>query len=272
MAQETMKLIFYGADGALLDTPAVQPSMTVPLGTQTPSMDWGLYLVVVHGAGMTPTQYVQSLPGSLLASLGANATSSIGTIAQTGTETFTFVPEIVSLPTRGDGNESVTTGSNLPWNYDPVLNLKFERKPRLGSLAIEKSLTRYMADAPATFVFSIDAFESEAAAANPANAVYSNVVAITFDAPGTRQELIEEKIPVGSYVVVREVYAGANYTASGNVVATATITNANSAVTVSFANDYDGTIKQGGSIVNSFEFGESGWNWLNGPSEQEGGR
>ena len=118
--------------------------------------------------------------------------------------------------------------------------------PQYGELKIIKSLARYEDSEPATFVFDVTAVLEE-------ETVYTNVAAITL--PGDGEALLTG-IPVGAEVTVTEVYSGARYKATGDTVQQTVILSpedADAPATVSFANDYDDSLKGGHGIQNSFE-------------------
>ena len=190
---------------------------------------------------------------------------------------YSFQPYLLSLPDNYyyDGEE--VEGSDI-WVYDVETGLKPEQTPRYGDLEIIKRLTSYNETLQgASFVFSV---EAELDGEN----VYSDVVSIVFDGPGTKSVLVED-LPAGSVVTVTEVYSGAGYSPSEGTAVSQTVTIiadpigdeiTGSPVTVEFENEYDDHLNGGTSVVNHFrytpaeteegaeegQFGGGTWDWI----------
>ncbi len=179
---------------------------------------------------------------------------------------YTFNPMMISVPTK-DSAEDGSRGTAYeygPWIKEVVMNAKVSREPALGSIAVQKTIPTYEDKDPGTFVFSIVATKGKNADGTD-KVVYSDVVSITMDHPGTSDlRIIEKKIPVKSKVVVKEIYAGPMYNVAADPVevevATGEITEETTASIASFTNDYNGRHKGGGSIENRFTKGENSWN------------
>ncbi len=170
---------------------------------------------------------------------------------ETESSIYRFLPFLVSLPGNDYG-----TGGNDVWNYgdrEPVeAGLKPEKEDLYGNLSLEKKLTSYNETLKgASFVFEVKAVKA-------GRLVYSDVVSLNFDGPGSKSHVIE-KIPAGAEVTVTEVYSGAGYSEStGNPVGTA-VTEAGRTVQISFENEYDGHLNGGGTgVVNHFTYGKDG--------------
>ncbi len=160
---------------------------------------------------------------------------------------YQFIPYLISLP-----NHYGDDGGSDEWIYGdgdtPVLvALKPEREDRYGDLVIEKDLTSYHETlGGASFVYEIRAVKEDAL-------VYSDVVALNFDAPG-QKSLTVTGIPAAAEVTVTEIYTGAGYQAVGAASQTRQ-TEADRAVQVSFENEYDGSLRGGGpAVVNHFTY------------------
>ena len=97
---------------------------------------------------------------------------------------------------------------------------------------------------PATFVFQIEGTSPDG------EVVFSDVRSMIFNEAG-RQEIEINNLPVGTKVVVKEIYAGGNYKISGNDTLKVTIEADDSAAEVNFTNSYDNTFKGGGSVTNT---------------------
>ncbi|WP_165247993.1 DUF5979 domain-containing protein [Adlercreutzia sp. ZJ141] len=217
-----------------------------------PQLASGLYLLVAHGANLSAADYTTTLEDGRTA-----------TVAYSQLKECAFEPVLMSLPTHeAAAGQPLTTASGTDWLYDADTLLKPQVKPRMGSLEITKTLDRFETDGTAvdnaaTFVFSVQATDASG------NKVYDDVVSIVFNQPGSKSVLIENKIPVGANVVVREVYSGASYTVVGASEKTAVI-EADAVAHVSFENTTGNTKVHGGSVTNSFTYdkdasGTNGW-------------
>lgn len=176
--------------------------------------------------------------------------------AESDDNAYEFKPYLVSLPNNyyyGTGNDE--------WVYeltgDNAIGLKPEKSDRYGDLIINKTLDVYNAtNGGANFVFQVEATKTDVDT-NEVKVVYSNVVALTFDGPGTNSVKIE-KIPAGADVVVTEVYSGANYelTTEGKVT---TVIIAEDVVNADFANTHNGGQNGGTGLVNTFTYNDGEW-------------
>ncbi len=210
-----------------------------------PDLSCGLYLVIARGGDRE--DYVVTVENEA-------GEQSIATVAYSGEYIYTIAPALVSLPGKeaDENGDSMTSGSG-EWIYDVETDLKIQRALRYGALEITKRLASYETKDPATFVFSVEAKLKD-------KTVYSDVVSLTFTAPGEKKTLIE-KIPVGAQVTVTEVYSGAVYEPTVSAEQTAVI-EAEQAANVTFENDYNETHKGGGSVVNRFDYhSDTGWGW-----------
>ena len=183
---------------------------------------------------------------------------------------YSFTPYLISLPNNyyEEGKDTSDewvyelTGSN-------ALGLKPEKADRYGDLEINKTLGTYNATVGgATFVFQVEAKKTDVDT-EETKVVYSNVVSLTFDGPGTKRVLIED-LPAGAVVTVTEIYSGAGYTLTSEGTQSVTIVakGENSEVTadaepveVSFSNTYDEGMNGGSGVVNSFSYVDGQWTW-----------
>ncbi len=158
---------------------------------------------------------------------------------------YRFIPFLVSLPSLDSGEV---------WNYGEdaekpvIVGLKPEREDLYGDLSIEKNLLSYNETlAGASFVFEIKAVKED-------RLVYSDVVSMTFDGPGSGSLTVED-IPAGARVTVTEIYSGAGYRESTGTASRSTVIEAGDTAAVSFTNEYDGRLNGGGtSIINHFVY------------------
>ena len=245
---------------AVIETNGIEPTDSSNVAEGFADLDLGLYLVVANNA-------------------------------KSDTYEYSFIPYLISLPNNYYYNpDEASDGLQTPdeWVYNVTTSLKPERTDRYGDLVIEKNLKSFNATVGgATFVFQVEAvkdyklgLEGEA----ELKTVYSDVVALTFDAAG-KQSLTIEKIPAGAVVTVTEIYSGGSYKVTGSGEFE-TVILANEAydqvveetteevetATVTFVNDYDGSLNGGTGVVNHFEakvidedLGTIVWDWANGP-------
>ena len=163
---------------------------------------------------------------------------------------YRFTPYLVSLP----GNDYQQKGDSDAWIYQVRVSLKPSQENRYGDLEITKTLNSYNATlGGATFIFQVDAKKDDI--------VFSDVVSIVFDQPGTRTVKLAERIPAGATVTVKEVYSGASYEVVSDPEKTTTIVandpdHPGAAASVDFTNDYDERLNGGTSVVNHFIYTE----------------
>lgn len=174
--------------------------------------------------------------------------------------TYSFAPYLVSVP--GNNYDGVQNNDDT-WIYNVNVTLKPQRENRLGSLVIEKTIDTYQPRGAADrtlFVFQVEVHRTEEGAAGPEDRLYySNVVALDFDAAGTKSLEIPD-LPAGAVATVTEVYSGASYTIPVNE---ATVQSepvvADGQVRVSFTNQYNGSFNGGSGVVNHFEHNGATW-------------
>ncbi len=221
----------------------------IPAGETISELQSGLYLVIAHGEGLE--NYVQTVTDE-------SGAEKLVTVAYSSDSIYSFQPELISLPTKeADENGVVNTANSGAWIYDATAVLKPEQSPRYGTLEIQKTLDTFETDHPATCVFQVEAWTDSA----KTTSVYSNVISITFDAPGVKTALVENVIPVGSYVEVTEVYSGSVYVLDSMQTQTAEIV-ADEIVSVAFDNTYTPGGNSGGSVNNHFDYAaDTGWGW-----------
>ena len=237
----------------------------------------GLYLIIAHGSDVKNYAAV-SASGSTAANAGDGSTAAAAgtvTVANSETYAYQFSPELISIPTK-DADEAgvINTANSGNWIYDPAVTLKPSRVIRSGSLEITKTLLRY-ADRekttdgetrkitdPATFVFEVTIYKSDA---ENAPVVKHDFVSIVFDGADSGTARINN-LPVGSYVVVNEVYSSRVYDRDGEPEYSnedqLIPADGNLTLGVSFEDDYNGKNPGGGSVTNRFEFEKNnGWVW-----------
>lgn len=185
--------------------------------------------------------------------------------AQSSAYEYSFKPYLISLP-----NNYYASKHNDTWVYDITTSLKPERADRYGDLVIEKELKSFNATVGgATFIFQVDAvkdYKLGLSGKEELKTVYSDVVALAFDEAGKLSTTIE-KIPAGAVVTVKEIYSGGSYTVTGSDEFE-TVIIADEAATVTFVNDYDGSLNGGTCIVNHFEEVNGGWEKVDSPEAE----
>ena len=218
---------------------------TLQSGETFSGLDGGLYLIIARGTGLT--DYKSTTGGQLV------------TKAYSGNKCYTYLPELVALPsTAAELNGQTVTTDSGEWAYDITATLKPEENERYAPLDLVKVLTGYEKNTPATFVFEVQVYESRAAKEAGSEPIDTNVYAIDFDAAGEKQIHIADRIPIGAYVVVTELYSGSFYEPQGSTTQQFEMTEEGGRVT--FVNDYSENPPpgdNGGSIVNHFEFEKS---------------
>ncbi len=223
----------------------------IAAGEKSPGLPCGLYLVIARGEGLT--DYARQ-----------NADGKWVTQAYSATQVYSYLPELVSLPSTArdltgeldeEGNRQPVFTSDGAWEYDITAVLKPSWEPRFAPVEIVKRLLRYEDSQPASFVFRVDVYKSE----QERELVDSDVLTFTFEGPGEKRLVLSDRIPVGTYVEVTEVYSGASYTPQGPVTQ-GTVVSLEGAE-FSFVNDYDGAGNSGGAIVNRFTYENGGWSW-----------
>ena len=224
------------------------------LGKKIEGLASGLYLVLAHGKGLAdPFDTVQD---------------TVVTVADSTKYKYSFKPLLVTLPTKDgalkngvlDADKTVLTSDDGDWVYSFTAELKPSMEPNRTYFTITKDLDSYELRQTTVFVFKVNYKEID-------GTTVSIVKQMVFSSAGI-QTLRFDNIPVGTDVIVTELYSGANYdpvphtgqtlNADGTVTDTSLkniqIPPVESVVNnVTFENDYDNTDKGGGSLENSFK-------------------
>lgn len=189
---------------------------------------------------------------------------------QTDRYEYTFLPGLVSLP----GLEK-TEGAAERWNYEVSVGLKPEREPLCMDIEIEKIL-----EGNGTFpepVFFLFLVETEREAEDGSfELLCSEFVTAGFSEPGVKT-VSAGRAPVGSYVTVREVYAGASFSSVGESEKRFLAVPEEDGILykkVTFMNRYSGPFIPSTGIRNRFDTGDGeDWGWEQIPcipAEKEG--
>ncbi len=242
---------------ALENADPVTGGKGAPVYSPVGDLECGLYLLIARGNGIEDytTEITQE-----------DGAKDIATVAHSQEYTYTFAPELISLPSKQieNADETVdnTTAGNGAWQYSMNVKLKPLQERRYGPLRIIKTLESYEMGDPATFIFHITAKYN--------GKEYKDVVSITFtpeDVEGQKSYLLEDKIPVGAEVIVEEIYhGGSDYEQVAISPANGTVTitppdeaNPDNVVSVEFTNRYKDTDHGSGSVTNEFNHTENGW-------------
>ena len=169
---------------------------------------------------------------------------------ETANYEYTFAPYLVSLPdNRYSREESV---ENDDWQYDVTMGLKVEQTPRYGTLEIVKARTSIngMPVTASTCVLEINI-------ETPKGETEQRIAAADFTGTAGAGSTQVGKIPAGSKVTVKEIYAGAGYKQESGPVPAEVIIIAvgekSELVKVNFTNATDNTTTGGYGIINTFE-------------------
>ena len=249
------------------------PGMHISAGDDGKPLTAGMYLVVPHGADLSPAEYCVR---------GADESGEVHilTVATGSGREYTFQPLLLTLPILSGAEELYDieiSGSGEEFIYDARISFKYEyeeeteepekpeepeepEEPEVGSLKIIKTLRSHRVGDHASFLFSVDVRLDGIL-------IRSNIYTLSFDAAG-EQDLIIDDLPVGAEVTVAEVYSGASYVPVGPTEETVVI-EAETEEEVHFVNDYEESQREGDSLVNRFTYsGSLGWSWEKVPASE----
>ena len=163
----------------------------------------GLYLVVAYGKDVGEpwvetevvsterTETTASVPGEVLR-------IELNTIAQSQHYLYTFMPQLVAVPSKPENDEGVINTANPgDWIYELGVTLKYFRSRMPASFEIVKSLSGLSGSDPAIFVFHWYAYDLDG------TPLRDDVVTLSFTGAGEKRVTIEN-IPDGAHVVVHE--------------------------------------------------------------------
>ena len=171
---------------------------------------------------------------------------------QTAEYQYSFIPYLAALP-----NNFYTENGDDQWIYEIESTLKPEQKERFGSLVIEKELSAYKASPNGA------SFQFEVKAEKDGKIVFSEVVSLTFSAPGVKSLTIADRIPAGSVVTVTELLTGSStgYTIVSDKTQTVTISadEGENPALVHFENTWKPRPGSSSSIVNHFRYQDGVW-------------
>lgn len=272
-AQEAAKLTFTkNEDGGF--TVSQRPvKVNMPANEAITGLTGGLYLLVARAPGTDPSEYVAAIDSADADMDAGKKETQIVTLAHSKSHTYTFLPELVALPSRMTTDRDPETGqltvenntaNNVAWQYDSTVTLKPDVGYRYADLRIVKNLPAYVqnqSQEEVSFVFQVEAFmtRTDVDGTVARENVYSDVVALKFSQAGRGDVVIADKIPVGAQVTVTEVYSGADYTPDRQTQTIQAVPSPeDSEAVAAFTNTYQGTMTTGGAVVNRFVYGSGG--------------
>lgn len=265
MNSEKWTALAQQAAALVRDSDDIEPVTTGNAGAENVipeegSLTAGLYLLLAHSAEFTETDEIFSVAKADEEDEGEDAEESIVTLAQSDMYLYSFAPQLVSLPGKGDldGATVTNTADNDDWQEHVTVYLKPSREYRLVDLSIVKTLRdEFVGTQDAYFVFRITATQ---VIRGEEKTVYSRVVMMSFSSTGTKTLTLEKVIPVGATVTVIEEYDGSSYVLVDHSEVPV-IASAETPLSFSFTNSPD-EFRPGEGVVNRFTHDETGdWPW-----------
>ena len=265
MNSEKWTALAQQAAALVRDSDDIEPVTTGNAGAENVipeegSLTAGLYLLLAHSAEFTETDEIFSVAKADEEDEGEDAEESIVTLAQSDMYLYSFAPQLVSLPGKGDldGATVTNTADNDDWQEHVTVYLKPSREYRLVDLSIVKTLRdEFVGTQDAYFVFRITATQ---VIRGEEKTVYSRVVMMSFSTTGTKTLTLETVIPVGATVTVIEEYDGSSYVLVDHSEVPV-IASAETPLSFSFTNSPD-EFRPGEGVVNRFTHDETGdWPW-----------
>lgn len=256
IARQVAERIFWDGDGKVKEALALEPVLKdKPMGDKLPDLEPGLYLVVAHERGKPHKEY-----------LGTAQDGKLVTQFQGEENRYTFLPELITLPTKEAVDGEINTANPGGWLNDVVVYLKPQVDDAKGPIRVTKKLLSYGHDSPVTFVFRVQAFKND-------KMVYEKVVSMDFTQAGS-QSITLEDLPVGVLVTVEEIYSGASCKFVERIDPEDPTVHLEFPIEFTFVNDFDNTNK-GHGILNRFVFvkgeGDDKGHWVLNPEAGEGG-
>ena len=230
------------------------------------NLDAGLYLLIIHGAGLTTkdgvpeTGYVVKTEQAS-GETGTDKTVTYATRVVTDDYEYLYRPQLLTVPTKvSEENEQQYNTAYGNWVNTLTIYAKPTREANNGDLKIIKNVNNPGPD-PVDFVFEVSWLGKD-------RIPVTKVVSMTFEGETRKEYVLANTVPIGTEVTVTEVHSGIGYTAeissrTATIVATPTPTegaasadSADSAgiAEVVFTNDHTGP-GGGHGILNRFTAG-----------------
>ena len=252
------------------ETPVTRSELAVAENTTitVDNLDAGLYLLIIHGAGLTTkdgvpeTGYVVKTEQAS-GETGTDKTVTYATRVVTDDYEYLNRPQLLTVPTKVS-EENVQQYNTAYGNWVNTLTIyaKPTREANNGDLKIIKNVNNPGPD-PVDFVFEVSWLGKD-------RIPVTKVVSMTFEGETRKEYVLANTVPIGTEVTVTEVHSGIGYTAeissrTATIVATPTPTegaasadSADSAgiAEVVFTNDHTGP-GGGHGILNRFTAGSN---------------
>jgi len=243
----------------------------------SPGLIPGIYLVLAHKKNASKADYFDEKTvddGENTESVTAPVKKVVTTF-YTETNKYCFSPILISIPYKDVETTPATTDDGA-WIFDVTVFLKPSSETRFGKLTINKQV-QILEDrlndqkiTPMTAVFRITGWSDN----TKTEKVYSNVASITVP---DGEPVTLDRLPIGAYVEVEEIYTGAGYRLVNGSPESVIIASPDQEAQVefTFTNTYTNELKKGYGVMNSFTKAENTWTWKNdlngGSSAAEGG-
>ena len=250
------------------ETPVTRSELAIAENTTitVDNLDAGLYLLIIHGAGLTTkdgvpeTGYVvktEQASGETV----TDKTVTYATRVVTDDYEYLYRPQLLTVPTKvSEENEQQYNTAYGNWVNTLTIYAKPTREANNGDLKIIKNVNNPGPD-PVDFVFEVSWLGKD-------RIPVTKVVSMTFEGETRKEYVLANTVPIGTEVTVTEVHSGIGYTAeissrTATIVATPTPTegaasadSADSAgiAEVVFTNDHTGP-GGGHGILNRFTAG-----------------
>ena len=250
------------------ETPVTRSELAVAENTTitVDNLDAGLYLLIIHGAGLTTkdgvpeTGYVVKTEQAS-GETGTDKTVTYATRVVTDDYEYLYRPQLLTVPTKvSEENVQQYNTAYGNWVNSLTIYAKPTREANNGDLKIIKNVSNPGPD-PVDFVFEVSWLGKD-------RIPVTKVVSMTFEGETRKEYVLANTVPIGTEVTVTEVHSGIGYTAeissrTATIVATPTPTegaasadSADSAgiAEVVFTNDHTGP-GGGHGILNRFTAG-----------------
>ena len=190
-------------------------------------LDAGLYLLIIHGAGLTTkdgvpeTGYVVKTEQAS-GETGTDKTVTYATRVVTDDYEYLYRPQLLTVPTKvSEENEQQYNTAYGNWVNTLTIYAKPTREANNGDLKIIKNVNNPGPD-PVDFVFEVSWLGKD-------RIPVTKVVSMTFEGETRKEYVLANTVPIGTEVTVTEVHSGIGYTAeissrTATIVATPTPT------------------------------------------------
>ena len=241
------------AAAVALDGDHAKTTLSADGTVQTGKLNSGVYLLLAHGSKLDAKAYVRRTT--------TGNTMKISTVAATNDYTYTYAPQLISLPDISAAESAQADGD---WNYgDAAHPHRIALAPAItknvNGLELSATVKNYAkGQGDPVLVFHITGVDT----------TYDAYTALTFQQAGTQSVTIAD-IPKGATVKVKQVYSGACYAVSGENTKTVKLPETGT-VSAAFTSDYNRSKNGGTGVVNHFQYttgsGGNVWKWTTTPA------